>query len=157
MLFKGDLMDKKTKSTSFVRITHRMSNDERKLFRILFQRALPELDSKKEHIIHPDELLKLWEPTASMQELERSFWNLGATLTYQCTANPIRPSWGSFALFDGWGIKEDGMYRYVYNGEFQKLLTYPIVYNQLLKEGLIIQKPEQLPVSESSVTYSMIF
>ncbi len=148
-------MDKKTKSTSFIRVSHRMSNDEKKLFRILFQRALPELDSKKEHTIHPDVLLKEWNPDASMHDLEKAFWNLGVTLTYQCTANPIRPSWGSVALFDGWGIKEDGVYRYVYNSEFQKLLTCCIVYKQLVQEGLINEASDRIP-SFSSQSFSIL-
>ena len=146
-------MAKKIVSTSFVRISHRMNNDEKRLFRILFERALPELDLKKEHTISPDDLLKLWNPESSIQELEQAFWNLGVTLTYQCTANPIRHSWGTFALFDGWGIKEDGTYRYVYNSEFQKLLSYPIVYKQLLQEEFIVEIPEHQPTSESVASY----
>ena len=53
-------MAKKIVSTSFVRISHRMNNDEKRLFRILFERAMTELDLKKEHTISPDDLLKLW-------------------------------------------------------------------------------------------------
>lgn len=156
-LSKGDIMAKKTIPTSFVRISHRMNDDEKKLFRILFMHAFPELDIKKEHIIHPQDLLKAWNPQASKHDLERAFWNLGATLTYQCNANPLRHSWGSFALFDGWGIKEDGMYRYVYNGELKRLLSYPNVYKQLLQEGLITEISDHLPSisSESLSSYSV--
>lgn len=138
-------MAKKTIPTSFVRISHRMNDDEKKLFCILFKNAFPELGIKKEHTASPHDLLKEWNCQASLLDLERAFWNLGATLTYQCTANPIRHSWGSFALFDGWGIKEDGIYRYVYNGELKRLLSYPNVYKQLLQEGLITQISDHLP------------
>ncbi len=152
-------MAKKTISTSFVRIKHRMSDDEKRLFCILFEHALPELHSKSEHAIHPKELIKLWRPELETIEhgqlyLERAFWHLGATITYECTVNPQRPSWGTFALFYGRSIKEDGIYYYSYNKEFKKYLSYPIVYKQLLQEGFIIEIPEHQPASsESAAAY----
>ncbi|MBY0110128.1 MAG: hypothetical protein K2X90_03400 [Candidatus Babeliaceae bacterium] len=149
-------MAKKIVSTSFVRLTHRMNNDEKRLFRILFERVLPKLNFKKEYTFSAEELIALWCPEATQEKLEKAFWNLGVTLTYQCTANPMRPSWGAFSLFDDWGITEDGTYRYVYNSEFKKLLTYPIVYKELLQEGLIVEIPESQPIEDSFSAFSLI-
>ena len=136
-----------TKSTqsSFVNIHHRMSDDEKRLFRILFEHALPELDKKDEHAIQADELIKLWQPNADLLILERAFWNLGQSITYQCLSNPARPSWGAFALFYGRSIKGDGIFYYAYNQEFKKMLSFPIVHKQLLQEGLITEASDRLP------------
>ena len=122
-----------------------MSDDEKKLFRILFEHALPDLDTREEHAIHADDLLKLWQSDTSVPFLERAFWNLGATISYQCTVNPQRPSWGTFSLFYGRSIKGDNVYCYVYNQEFKKMLSYPIVHKQLLQEGLITEISDHLP------------
>lgn len=138
-------MAKKTDLKSKISLIHRMSSDEKKLFRILFEYALPHLATKKEHTINPECLLRAWNSDASLAELEHAFWNLGVTLTYECIANPLRSSWGSFALFDGWGIQEDGLYRYAYNSEFTRLLSYPNVYKQLLAEHLILPESEIVP------------
>lgn len=144
----------KSVSTSSVYIKHRMSDDEKKLFRILFEYALPEWQ-KKEHVISASELLKLYEinlgTAASVRPefIEGSFWNLGTTITYECTVNPDRPSWGTFALFYGRSIKENGAYCYSYNQEFKKLFSSPIIYQQLLQENLIPQISDCLPQCSS--------
>ncbi|MBI2775202.1 hypothetical protein HYX58_04320 [Candidatus Dependentiae bacterium] len=121
---------------------------------------MPELDQKEEHTIHADDLLKLWQlllcsfgaskgrHDAGNLFLERSFWHLGATITFQCTANPARPSWGTFSIFYGRCIKGDMIY-YAYNQEFKKMLSYPIVHKELLQEGLITEISDRLPAFSS--------
>ncbi len=137
-------MVKKSTENSFVEIHHRMSDDEKKLFRILFEHALPDLDTKAEHTIHADDLLKFWQLDTSALFLERAFWHLGATITFQCTANPARQSWGTFSIFYGRCIKGDMIY-YAYNQEFKKMLSYPIVHKELLQAGLITEISDHLP------------
>lgn len=150
-------MTKRTDIYSKISLVHRMSGDEKKLFRLLFEHALPNLATKREHTINPDYLLRLWNPDATIIDLEHAFWNLGVTLTYQCTANPLRYSWGSFALFDGWGIQEDGVYRYAYNSELARLLSYPNVYKRLLAENLITYASDSISVRSSENAFSPAF
>ncbi len=150
-------MANKSTQSSFVNIHHRMSDEEKKLFRILFEHALPELDKKDEHAIHADDLIKIWQVSNDALFLERAFWNLGATITYQCSVNPARPSWGAFALFYGRSIKGDRIFYYAYNQEFKKMLSSPIVHKQLLQEGLITEASDRLSScsSESVTNYSV--
>jgi hypothetical protein len=140
------MQTKKRTSRTFVKIIHRMNDDEKRLFRILFEHALPELDTKTEHTISQQELLKLWNPVHlnnSEPFLRRAFGNIGTSINYQCVANPDRPSWGMFGLFSSRGINEDGSYQYAYNNQIKRLLAMPIVYNQLLEENIIVPIPYQ--------------
>jgi hypothetical protein len=143
-----------TKSTpsSFVNIHHTMTDDEKKLFRILFEHALPDLETQEEHAIHTNDLIKLWRTDTNAFALERAFWNLGATITYQCLSNPYRPSWGTFALFYDRSMKGDGVFYYSYNQEFKKMLSYPIVHKELLQAGLITEASDRLPSFSESLS-----
>jgi hypothetical protein len=140
--------------TSYVRIKHRMNDDEKRLFRLLFEYAMPELHVKNEHTISAKHLLELWAPEKPKELaalfLERAFWHLGVTLTYSCTANPQRPSWGGMALFNGRSIKPDGTFTYSYTPQFKKMMNLPIVSEQLEKEGLAVKMTEQPATHEST-------
>lgn len=153
-------MARKTNSSNYVKITHRMNNEEKRLFRILFEYALPHLYEKSEYTIHPRDLLKLWNSDHFISDdfefsklfLERAFWHLGATLTFQSVANPSRPIWGTLALFDGRGIDEEGIYNYRYNREFKKILTMPMAYKELISEGLIPECQDALSAANATLS-----
>jgi len=155
-------MATKKNNTNYVRIKHRMNEREKRLFRLLFEYALPEFYTKKEHTINAQDLVKLWAPETLTETpadfatllLERAFFHIGTTLTFNCTANQQRPSWGGMAIFSGRSIKENGLFTYSYSQEFKKILNTPLVLEQLLKEELIAKAPEPQEAFEAKCSVS---